>query len=66
MEGNNSLPRVVHAVPAIIQFGYKKHVVLKDKRRQMAVCKFCNVTVKEISGTTSNFIRHLKQKHQSE
>lgn len=48
-------------IPAIIKFAYDDYKKTDDTR--IAACQICQAIVKDKQSTTSNFIRHLKQKH---
>jgi hypothetical protein len=45
-------------LPKVISYGYKDFREGGDKRQ--ASCKFCQAKISDVSGTTSNFVRHLK------
>uniref|UniRef100_A0A3B4ZLE7 HAT C-terminal dimerisation domain-containing protein n=1 Tax=Stegastes partitus TaxID=144197 RepID=A0A3B4ZLE7_9TELE len=52
---------------AVIKFGFSNHkqYICKStsKRKHSATCKYCNATLTEVAGTTSNFCRHLERNH---
>lgn len=51
-------------IPKVIKFGYDDYVVSGGK--STAKCKFCvhaNIKITELSGTTSNYVRHLERVH---
>ncbi|CAK6972420.1 uncharacterized protein LOC122831395, partial [Scomber scombrus] len=54
------------AKSSVIRFDYlnQRGFIYKtaSKRKHTAVCKFCNATLIETAGTTSNFYRHLERK----
>ena len=52
-------------LPLIIQFGYTNYVTISNSTYCEACCSYCkdkNV-IRDKFGTTSNFVRHLKQVH---
>ncbi|KAL1276314.1 hypothetical protein QQF64_035937 [Cirrhinus molitorella] len=57
------------ASSSIIQFGFKNHKEFVEgalkRRKHKATCKFCDKTILETCGTTSNFIRHLQRNHKA-
>lgn len=53
----------------VILFGFTEHKEFicqkTKKKKQTAKCKFCKdpTTITDVSGTTSNFTRHLQRTH---
>ena len=53
----------------VILFGFVEHKEFicekTNKKKQIAKCKFCkkSTTITEVSGTTSNYTRHLQRSH---
>ncbi|XP_060723328.1 uncharacterized protein LOC132844154 isoform X1 [Tachysurus vachellii] len=67
LTGYQSVARTMSSKSAIICFAYENHKEFicktSGKKKHSADCKFCKTTLTDVSGTTSNFYRHVQRKH---
>lgn len=50
--------------PAVIKDLFTDLSIDIEKNRWTAMCRFCSISVTDVHRTTSNFLKHVKNKHE--